>query len=341
MYRWLAVLIVPFVVAACGGGGGNNINAPGPVCTITVDNQNINIGFAAGNGVVTLQAAANCAWQAVSNAAFIAITAGASGTGAGTIAFTVAENPGGQARPGTITVTPNGGAAVVITITQAAGPPPIVWNLPVIAPVTIGVPYQQNLATATGGTGSFHYQLDTFGGFPPIALVLAPNGVLSGVVNAAVAVGVHEFRACAVDTTGRQLCQPIRLTVQAAPAGGGGGGGTGVDAALGAWAGSITLQVGCLTGLPRTFPWTGTFRRTGSTIELVVSVPFAFVSNEVLPVTINGTSLRFTIDFDSLYTFVATFSSDFRSLSGTFTGGNCNVPPTVVNPSGTWTGTKQ
>ena len=104
MYRWLAVLIVPFVVAACGGGGGNNVSAPGPVCTITVDNQNINIGFAAGNGVVTLQAAANCTWQAVSNVAFIAITTGASGTGAGTIAFTVVENTGAPQRLKTISM---------------------------------------------------------------------------------------------------------------------------------------------------------------------------------------------------------------------------------------------
>jgi hypothetical protein len=337
MYRWLAVLIVPFVVSACGGGGGTNINAPGPVCTITVDNQNINIGFAAGNGVVTLQAAANCTWQAVSNAAFISITAGATGTGAGTIAFTVAENTGTTSRPGTITVTPNGGAAVVVTITQAAPPPPVVWNVPALPPATIGVPYTANLATATGGTGNYRYQLDTFGPFPPIALILGPDGVLSGTVNAATRLGVHVFRACAVDTTGRQDCKDIPITVQAATSGGGGA----IDAALGEWSGTITLQVGCLTGLPRSFPWTGTFRRSGDRIELVVSVPFAFVSNEVLPVTITGTSLRFTIDFDSLYTFVATFSSDFRSLSGTFSGGNCNVPPTVVNPSGTWTGTKR
>ena len=338
MRRLLSLVIIPFVVSACGGGGSTPTGPDARACVVNVQNTAVNIGFAVGSGVVIVNADAGCTWTAAVAPAsnFLSVTGGANGDGAGTIAFAVIENTGAQSRAATIVVTPRVGAPVNITVTQAAGPPPIVWNVPVLGPAVVGVPFRQQLPAAQGGTGTFHYQLDVGGRFPPIALILAPDGVLSGTINAAVAAGRYVFRACAVDTTARQMCIDISIDVSAAPTGGG------ADAVLGDWSGNITLQVGCLTGLPRTFPWTGTFRRGGSTgYELVVSVPFALVSNEVLPVTINGTSLRFTIDFDSLYTFLATFSGDFRSLNGTFSGGNCNVPPTIINPSGTWTGTKR
>jgi hypothetical protein len=56
----------------------------------------------------------------VSNAAFLTITQGASGSGNGTIVFAVASNPGAQ-RTGTITVTDTvvNVADTVITITQS------------------------------------------------------------------------------------------------------------------------------------------------------------------------------------------------------------------------------
>jgi hypothetical protein len=44
-----------------------------------------------------------CAWTARSNDSWITVTAGASGTGNGTVRFTVAANPG-KKRNGTLTV---------------------------------------------------------------------------------------------------------------------------------------------------------------------------------------------------------------------------------------------
>jgi hypothetical protein len=321
--RRLAVFCVLFIISACGG----SPSGPDARCAATPDNANINIGFAAGTGTVTVTS--TCAWTAASNSPALTITSGASGNGAGTIGFSVAENTG-QQRIMNITLTPQGGAGVVITVTQAAPPPPIVWTLPAIAAATVGTNYAQNIATATGGTGDFHYQLDTFGGFPPLGITLGPNGVFGGTPSVA---GTANFRVCAVDSSGRQLCQAMTITVN--PAAGGG-------AFLGAWAGTIVLTDGCTTPLPSNYPWTGTFRVSASgATELVVSVPRAFVFNEVHAVTITGQQLRFTVDFDSLYTFTATFSADFRTLTGTFTGGNCSVPPTVKIPTGTWNGTKQ
>jgi all-beta uncharacterized protein len=53
----------------------------------------------------------NCAWTAVSNAAFLTITQGASGTGEGTVVFAVAANTGPE-RTATLTIT---GTAIIIT----------------------------------------------------------------------------------------------------------------------------------------------------------------------------------------------------------------------------------
>jgi hypothetical protein len=73
-------------------------------------------------------------------------------------------------------------------------------------------------ATATnpvGGHGPYHFQLDTMDGFPPMGLVLHPNGLLTGVPKAA---GTMRFRVCAVDLDAYQNCQPVELTVQPAAA---------------------------------------------------------------------------------------------------------------------------
>jgi all-beta uncharacterized protein len=53
----------------------------------------------------------NCTWTAVSSAAFLTITQGASGSGEGTVQFAVAANTGPE-RTATLTIT---GTSIVIT----------------------------------------------------------------------------------------------------------------------------------------------------------------------------------------------------------------------------------
>jgi hypothetical protein len=60
--------------------------------------------------------AATCTWTAVSNASFITIKSGASGTGNGSVVLTIAANPGSSARSGTVTV-----AGQTLTISQPGG----------------------------------------------------------------------------------------------------------------------------------------------------------------------------------------------------------------------------
>ncbi|MEY4093312.1 MAG: hypothetical protein RLZZ53_511 [Acidobacteriota bacterium] len=105
------------------------------------------------------------------------------------------------------------------------------------------------------------------------------------------------------------------------------------DPLFGNWRGTISKGTGCPASLPSSVEWTGTFRRTSlATTELVISIPSLLVVNQVLPITFNGSNISFGVQIDTLYTFLATLSSERRSLSGTFSGGGC---------SGTWSGSRQ
>ena len=63
-------------------------------------------------GPVTVSTSAGCAWTAVSNASWITVTAGQSGSGSGAVSFTVAANPG-NSRTGTLSI-----AGQTLTVTQ-------------------------------------------------------------------------------------------------------------------------------------------------------------------------------------------------------------------------------
>ena len=74
-------------------------------------------GFSLSTGSSTITVSSNCPWTATSNASWISIVSGASGTGNGTVTYSVAANAGAQARSGTLTV-----AGRTFTVTQAGNP---------------------------------------------------------------------------------------------------------------------------------------------------------------------------------------------------------------------------
>jgi Zn-dependent metalloprotease len=86
----------------------------GGTCTFSISPTSASIAAAGGTGSVSVTAGAGCTWSAVSNAAFITITAGASGTGSGTVSYSVANNAGTASRSGTLTI-----AGQTFTVTQA------------------------------------------------------------------------------------------------------------------------------------------------------------------------------------------------------------------------------
>ena len=95
-----------------------------PACPIDVSQPSpASFPASAGIGSVSVTTASNCSWTASSNDSWIGITSGASGTGGGTVAFSVSANTG-TSRTGTLRV-----AGQTLSITQASGAAPCTYSI--------------------------------------------------------------------------------------------------------------------------------------------------------------------------------------------------------------------
>jgi uncharacterized protein (TIGR03437 family) len=95
------------------GRGAWRVSANTAGCNFTLAATGQSFGAVGGTGSVALTAdPAGCAWTATSNADWITITSGASGSGNGTINFTVAPGNSGNTRVGTINIA---GRSFVVT----------------------------------------------------------------------------------------------------------------------------------------------------------------------------------------------------------------------------------
>jgi hypothetical protein len=106
-------------------------------CTYAIAPPNQTFTSAAGTGSITVTTTATCPWTAVSGAAFVTITSGASGTGNGTVNFSVTANPSSVPRSTTITVVDQ-----IFTVNQDG------------APCTFSILPTSQSFSAAGGTGS-------------------------------------------------------------------------------------------------------------------------------------------------------------------------------------------
>jgi hypothetical protein len=102
---------------ACGQSAVSNevivvVNPGGNICA-SISPTSQTFGNAAALGSVTVTAPNACSWVAFSNASFITITSGSSGSGSGTVNYTVAANDTGSTRTGTLTI-----ANQTFTVTQ-------------------------------------------------------------------------------------------------------------------------------------------------------------------------------------------------------------------------------
>jgi hypothetical protein len=91
----------------------------GSSCTYTLSPQSYGYSSAASTGNIAVTcSSSNCTWTAASNYSWLTITSGSSGTGSGTVAYSVAAN-NSAARTGTISI-----AGQTATVTQASTPTP-------------------------------------------------------------------------------------------------------------------------------------------------------------------------------------------------------------------------
>jgi len=96
-------------------------SAPAATCTSNISPTSQNVPAAGGSGIsVTVSAASTCQWNATSGATWITINAGATGTGNGTVVFSVGLNSGTQ-RTGTLSI---GGRAFTVSQAGSSSPAP-------------------------------------------------------------------------------------------------------------------------------------------------------------------------------------------------------------------------
>jgi len=92
-----------------------NVSETGVPCTFTLGSAGQSFSAPGGSGSVGVTAPDGCNWTAISNNGWLTINSGSSGSGSGSVGYTVAVNSG-PARSGTMTI-----AGQTFTVTQSAG----------------------------------------------------------------------------------------------------------------------------------------------------------------------------------------------------------------------------
>lgn len=87
---------------------------PAPACTYSIAPTGLSLSASGGTGAITVTASSGCSWSASSGASWVTIASGGTGTGNGTVNYTVSSNSG-AARSAALTI---GGS--VFTVSQAA-----------------------------------------------------------------------------------------------------------------------------------------------------------------------------------------------------------------------------
>ena len=131
---------VALAAAACSKSDTSPTTTTTSSCSVTLGSATTSVSAAATSGTMAVTAASTCAWTAVSSASFVTVTSGASGTGNGSVGYSIAANTGG-ARSASIVVN---GTAVVFT--QAA----VVLSAPSGCSVTLSTTSAK--ANSGGGT---------------------------------------------------------------------------------------------------------------------------------------------------------------------------------------------
>jgi hypothetical protein len=114
-HRLLLALVVSGGAALAAAACSKSDSSPSAsTCAVTLGNVPTNVTAAATTGSLPVTAASTCTWSAASSASFLTITSGTSGTGNGSVGYSIAANTG-AARAASIAV--NG---TVVNFSQAA-----------------------------------------------------------------------------------------------------------------------------------------------------------------------------------------------------------------------------
>jgi len=179
-----------------------------PSCTTTISPGGQPFPASGGGGSVNV--VNNCGWSAASATPWITINSGASGSGSGTITYTVAANPDTSPRQGAINVS---GRTFNVTQSGASGgstPPSITTSA--LPGGKVGVAYSQSL-NATGGAPPYNWFFTFIGALPP-GLSLNADGTISGTPTAA---GTYAFTAGVSDSSSLTAQKALSMTITNVP----------------------------------------------------------------------------------------------------------------------------
>ena len=113
-----------FTVVATNSAGTSPASAPSNLVTLpaTLTPTSVSFGPRGTTGTVSVTAGNGHSWTASSNASWLTITSGSSGSGDGTVGYSFTANPGTSTRVGTLTI-----AGQTFAVTQTAAPPPVAF----------------------------------------------------------------------------------------------------------------------------------------------------------------------------------------------------------------------
>ena len=205
---------------APGGGTSNALTftITGGGVTITLSQNFPPVG---GAGRVTVAAPTGTSWTATPSASWITISAGSSGTGPGTIFYSVAPYTGSVDRTGTITV----GGTAVWSITQQLLPvnpdrtaPVVSIQAPAVGEIWYANQIRQIQWTATDNVGvtSVDLAYSTNGGTSYIAIAsgIANSGTYSWTVPTGISTTNARMRVIAYDAAGNSGSAAQRFTIR-------------------------------------------------------------------------------------------------------------------------------
>jgi hypothetical protein len=171
-------------------------------CTFALSPTSASLPSIGGGGSVNVSAPAPCAWTAISDSAWLSITAGASGTGNGTVSYVAAPNSDNSSLTGTLTI---GGE--VFAVTQAAVFPMAITTTSLPFGV-VDVPYIAPLGV-TGGSPAYQWAI-TAGALPAGLALNQATGVISGTP---AAIGDFAITVKVTDSGNRMDDQSLVITV--------------------------------------------------------------------------------------------------------------------------------
>lgn len=136
--------------------GDYTLRYTGSSCSYSLSPSSQSLSQPAGSGSVTVTTQSGCAWTAASNSGWITVTSGASGTGNGTVNYSVTQNTVAKSRTGTLTI-----AGKTFNVIQAGVPPTISGQSPssgatAVSPsTTVSVTFSETMSVSSINTSSF------------------------------------------------------------------------------------------------------------------------------------------------------------------------------------------